>query len=57
MTNYKLADDLREGVQNSGCEGVSHDVVFAVCTLSKEERRKLREELERQDARYADTTY
>jgi hypothetical protein len=51
ITNFKLADDLRDGIHNHGCEGTTHDLRFAIAALTKQERSKLRVELDFQDAR------
>lgn len=41
MNRFALADALRDGLHNGGCEGVSRDVRFAVHALTAFERGKL----------------
>jgi hypothetical protein len=41
MTMYQLADALKAGLFNVGCEGVTEDIRFAVHNLTAHERGKL----------------
>ena len=41
MSDWRLADLLRDGVHNAGCEGVSRDVERACVALTMHERGKL----------------
>lgn len=41
MSKFELADALQQGIGNSGCEGITEDVRFAVHSLTAHERGKL----------------